>query len=218
MTSLRQQSDQLLSIVDRDKISASVSTLYRRREEVRMKALTSSNAVLSTASALQLCYDGRVIDKIDRYVFLGHFVDDKLEPCESAMHVKFIPKTISVTAGVIFNTITEISNRCLQNMYSVMADTTALNAGKKSGVNTRLAEYFNNTVGHDIHTLKCLFHVNEICLTHVISMVEGKKRGPDLMEDGALLNNISAIQKPTAENLVPPNQLNIPITNVAAVH
>ena len=94
-----------------------LSTLYRRREEVRMKALTSSNAVLTTASALQLCYDGRVIDKIDRYVFLGQFVDDKLEPCKSVMHVKSIPKTISVTAGVIFNTITEeISNQCLQNV------------------------------------------------------------------------------------------------------
>ena len=109
-----------------------------------MKALTSSNAALTTASALQICYVGRVIDKIDRYVFLGQFVD-KLEPCESGMHVKSIPKTISVTAGVIFNTITEeISNQCLQNVYSVMADTTALNTGKKSGVNTRLAEYFNN--------------------------------------------------------------------------
>ena len=170
-----------------------------------MKALTSSNAVLSTASALQLCYDGRVIDKIDRYVFLGQFVDDKLEPCESVMHVKSIPKTISVTAGVIFNTITEeISNQCLQNVYSVVADTAALNTGKKFGVNTRLAEYFNNTIGHDSHTLECLFHVNEIYLTHVISMVEGKKKVPGLMEDGALLNNISAIQKPTAENLVPP--------------
>ena len=168
--------------------------------------------------ALTLCYDGRVIDKIDRYEFLGQFVDDKLEPCESVMHVKSIPKTISVTAGVIFNTITEeISNQCLQNVSSVMADTTALNTGKKSGVNTRLAEYFN-TIGHDIHTLECLFHVNEIYLTHVISMVEGKKKVAGLMEDGALLNNISAILKPTAENLVPPNQLNIPITNVAAVH
>ena len=39
MTSLRQQSDQLLSVVDKDKIS----TLYQRREKVRMKALTSSN-------------------------------------------------------------------------------------------------------------------------------------------------------------------------------
>ena len=42
-----------------------------------MKALTSSNIALNAASALQLCYDGRVVDKIDRYVFLGQFVGDR---------------------------------------------------------------------------------------------------------------------------------------------
>ena len=219
MTSIRQQSDQLLSVVDRRKISASASSVYRRREEVRMKALILSDTALATTSALQLCYDGRVIDKIDRYVFLGQFVSDKLERCESVMLVKSFPKPISVTAEVIFDTITEeISSKCLQNVYSIMADTTALNTGKKSGVNTRLEGYFNNTVGHDIHSLECLFHVNEIYLTHVISMVKGKKKGPDMMEGGALLNNISAIHKPTIENLVPREQLNIPVTNIAAIH
>ena len=40
MTSLRQQSDQFLSVVDGRKTSTSVSTLYRRPEAVRMKAST----------------------------------------------------------------------------------------------------------------------------------------------------------------------------------
>ena len=41
------------------------------------------------------------------------------------------PKAVSVTAEVIFNTITEqISNETLQTVYSVMADTTVLNTGK----------------------------------------------------------------------------------------
>ena len=42
-----------------------------------------------------------------------------------------------------------------------MADTTAINTGKKSGVNKRLQDYIMENVGHDIHTLECLFHVNE---------------------------------------------------------
>ena len=219
MTSLRQQSDQLLSVVDKDKISASVSTVYRRREKVRMKALTSSNIALNVASAVQLCYDGRVVDKIDRYVFLGQFVGEKLERCESIMFVKSFPNSISVTAKVIFDTITEeISIQCLQNVYSIMADTTAVNTGKKSGVNTRLVQYFKETIGHDVHTLECLFHVNEIYLTHVISMVDGRKKGPGMMEDGSLLNNISAIQKPDIQDLVPRTQLNVQVTNIAAVH
>ena len=98
-----------------------------------------------------------------------------------------------------------------------MEDTPVLNTGKKFGINTRLVEYFNKTIGHDIHTFERLFHVNEIYLTHVISMIEGKKKGPDMMEGGAFLN-ISAIQKPAIENLVTPDQLNIPVTSIAAMH
>ena len=161
----------------------------------------------------------RTIDKIDRYVFLDQFVSDKNERCESVMLVKSLPKSLSVTAEVIFNTITEeISNTCLQNIYSVMADTTALDTGKKYGINTRLVEYSNKTIGHDIHTLECLFRVSEIYLPHIISVVEGKKKSAGMMEDGALMNNISALRKPNAENLVPPKQLNIPVTSIAVVH
>ena len=85
-----------------------------------------------------------------------------------------------------------------------MADTTALNTENFSGVNQLLTEYFNE--GIDIHTLECLFHINEIYLTHVISMTEGKRKGPGSLESGALLNNIPSIEKPRIENLVPREQ------------
>ena len=141
------------------------------------------------------------MDKIDRYVFLGQFVGDKLERCESIMLVKSFPNSISVTAKVIFDTITEeISIQCLQNVYSIMADTTAVNTGKKSGVNTRLVQYFKETIGHDVHTLECLFHVNEIYLTHVISMVDGRKKGPGMMEDGSLLNSKTGHPRPSSSD------------------
>ena len=54
-----------------------------------------------------------------------------------------------------------------------------------------------------ISTHECLFHVNEIYLTLVISMTEGKRKGPGSLEGGALLNNIPSIEKPRIENLVP---------------
>ena len=70
----------------------------------------------------------------------------------------------------MFNTITtEACEKLLAKVYSVMADTTAINTGKKSGVNKRLQDYIMENVGHDIHTLECLFHVNEIYFTHVVS-------------------------------------------------
>ena len=63
----------------------------------------------------------------------------------------------------MFNAITtEACEKLLAEVYSVMADTTAINTGKKSGVNKRLQDYIMENVGHDILTLKCLFHVNEI--------------------------------------------------------
>ena len=98
-----------------------------------------------------------------------------------------------------------------------MADTTALNTGKKSGVNARLVKYLNNELGHDIHTLECMFLTNEIYLSHVISYVDGQKKGPGAMQDGALLNLI-ALDKPSREKLTPANQLDVPVTRIAAVH
>ena len=97
-----------------------------------------------------------------------------------------------------------------------MADTTALNTGKKSGVNFRLLKYFNE-LGHDIDTLECMFHTNEIYLSHVISYVDGQKKGPGAMQDGVLLNLI-ALDKPSREKLTPANQLDVPVTRIAAVH
>ena len=38
------------------------------------------------------------------------------------------------------------------------------------------------------------------------------------MDGGALVNNASPIQKSMVGNLVPANELSIPVTNIAAVH
>ena len=62
-----------------------------------------------------------------------------------------------------------------------MADTAALNTGKISGVNKRLQDHVRSIAGHGIHELECLFHVNEVYLTHAITAVEGKKKGPGAM-------------------------------------
>ena len=135
------------------------------------------------------------------------------------MQVKSFPNEMSVNAELLFRTIIEeTSCDILQKVCSVMADTTALNTGRISGVNKRLEDYFNGKVGHDIHTLECLFHVNEIYLSHVISMVEGKKKGPGAVSDGALLNNIPYIEKSDIESLVARCSLNVPVTSIAKLH
>ena len=133
---------------------------------------------------------------------------------ESVFAVKSFLKGLSVTAETVFNTITrEACSFQLSHIYSVMADMTALNVGKKYA---RLVKYFNNELSHDIHTLECMFHTNEIYLSHVISYVDGQKKGPGAMQDGALLNLI-ALDKPSREKLTPANQLDVPVTRIAAV-
>ena len=68
---------------------------------------------------------------------------------------------------ILFNSILEVCGNLLQNMYSIMADTTS-NTGKKSGVNKRLEQFFIQNIGRDIHVLECFFHVNEIYFNHMI--------------------------------------------------
>ena len=71
-----------------------------------------------------------------------------------------------------------------------MADTTSLNTGKKAGVNKRLDDHFSAEVGHDIHTLECMFCVDEIYFDHVVTFVEGMKKGRGTKRSGAGLNYV----------------------------
>ena len=55
---------------------------------------------------------------------------------------------------------------------------------------------------HDAHTLECVFHVNEIYLSHMIKEIEGKSAGRHALGDGALLNKIKSIINNNPQNLV----------------
>ena len=91
----------------------------------------------------------------------------------------------------MFNSIIEtIDKPLLSRVYAIIADTTAVNTGKKSGVNKRLEELFQSNIGHQIHSLECLFHTNEIYFTYAKNFLEGKAKGSNAYEDGALINKI----------------------------
>ena len=131
--------------------------------------------------AWQLCYDGKIIGGIDRYVFIGQCFD--LEKVSTQLQVKSFQKETFVTSAAVFNFITEtIDKPLLSRVYSIMADTTAVNSSKKSGVNKRLEEYFKSNIGHQIHSLECLFHTNKIYLTYAKNFLEGKVMGPNAYE------------------------------------
>ena len=55
-------------------------------------------------------------------------------------------------------------------------------------------------------------------IAHVICYVDGESKGPGAMQNGILLNRISALAKPNNETLIPRDQLGVPVTRIATVH
>ena len=120
-------------------------------------------------------------------MFIGQCFDQ--EKVSTPLQVKSFQKETSVTSAVVFNSIIEtIDKPLLFRVYSIMADTTAVNTGKKSGVNKRSEEYFKFNIGHQIHSLKYLFHINKIYFTYAKNFLEGKAKGLNAYKDGALIN------------------------------
>ena len=76
---------------------------------------------------------------MDRYILLGQYVKKKVR----VIAVKTFGKGRSATAESVFTAITEhVDQSILDKVYSVMSNTTALNTGKMSGVNKRLADFY----------------------------------------------------------------------------
>ena len=79
---------------------------------------------------------------MDRYKLFGQCVD-KEQKCEKLIAVKTFEKGRSVTAESVFTAITEhVDQSILDKVYSVMSSITALNTGKMSDVNKRLADFY----------------------------------------------------------------------------
>ena len=93
-----------------------------------------------------------------------------------------------------------------------------MNTGKISGVNKPLTEFYKFHLSRNIHSLECLFRVNEIYLTHVIAKIEGKKKGPGAMQEGALMKYFTHIQKPDMSRIVDLEKLAVSITRMASLH
>ena len=133
---------------------------------------------------------------------MGLYVD-KEKKCEKVIAMKTFEKGRSVTAESVLTVIAEhVDQSILDKVYSVTSDTTALNTGEMSGVNKRVANFYKLHHDCDIHSLECLFHVNEIYFTHAIAKIEGKKKGLGTMEDGSLMIFFSDIPMPDMSKLV----------------
>ena len=55
-------------------------------------------------------------------------------------------------------------------------------------------------------------------LSHIIAEVEGKKKGPEILQKGALMKHFADIQKSDIVTIVYREKLVVPITNMASLH
>ena len=119
------------------------------------KALTESNSLLNAVTAIQLCYDGRVVFNMDCYNFLSQFTDEYDQKHDSVMAVKSFRNYVSVKTALLFNTISKKAcSNSLSYVCFVMANTFSLNTGKKTGAKKRLVDHFDTKIGHGIHALE----------------------------------------------------------------
>ena len=165
-------------------------------------------------------YDGRKINGMNRYVFVAQFhCKDSSKKVDKVVRVNLYLSKTSVNREAVFHTIiVEVCSGMLGKIYSVMSDTYRMNAGEKTGINKRLRDYLYDNFEHDIHSLQCMLHINEIYLSRVIDEVEGKSKGLDAFEEGALLNKIKSITKGSPQTFIAREVLDVPITPIAKLH
>ena len=112
-----------------------------------------------------------------------------------------------MNSEAVFHTnIVEVCGGMLGKIFSVTSDTCRMNTGKKTGINKRLRDHLGDNFKHDIHSLECMFPINEIHLSHVIDEVEGKSEGPNALEESAFLNKIKSITKGSPQTLIAPEK------------
>ena len=94
---------------------------------------------------MQLMYDGKRIFNRERMVVVIQFTDEDGKKQERFAQLRSFSEDESITGERLFDVIVgEIfDDELLNNVYSVLSDTTAVNTGSVRGINTRTKAFFN---------------------------------------------------------------------------
>ena len=121
----RTDSDQLLQI----NVYLHLQQLFI--EQCLIEALSKCVEELKNVKAIQLCYNGKIINKLDLYVMLAQYVNEARSKEIAVIAVKTFAKNVSVTAEDVFSAIKgNVNGTVLNKVFSIMSDTTSLNIGK----------------------------------------------------------------------------------------
>ena len=145
----RTDSDQLLEI----NVYLHLQQLFIK--QCLIEALSKCVEELRNVKAIQLCYNGKIINKLDLYVMLAQYVNKAKSKEVAVIAVKTFAKNVSVTAEVVFSAIKgNVNGTVLNKVFSIMSDITSLNTSKVSGVNKHLTDFYMKYHGRNIHSLK----------------------------------------------------------------
>ena len=75
-----------------------------------------------------MCYDSKVLNDMDYYVFFGQVVNERKQ--DKLIAITFFPE-VWVTAEKALSLIAKLCGLLLNKTFCVMSDTTALNTGEK---------------------------------------------------------------------------------------
>ena len=128
------------------------------------------------------------------------------------------PQNFSNKRGFVWSNSSSLRESITELVF-IMADTTVINTGRKSGVNKQLEQFFGLYMWRVIHVLQRLIHVNEIYFNHMIQDIEGKTKGPSAMKEESLRNRNVGLDTPDSTQLPLRNELPVvPITSMARTH
>ena len=122
-------------------------------KKTRLLSLETCRSQIDGADFLQLHFHGRIINQLDRYVFVVQFwCKDSQKEIEKVIGVKSVLPRIAVNSESVFHAIVdEACDGNVKKVYSVMSDTTSMNTEKKTGINKRLWDYVSENYQHDAH-------------------------------------------------------------------
>ena len=134
------------------------------------------------------------------------------------MAVKSFPAGVSVTAQTVFNAIVnEVCGPCINNVFSIMADTTSLNSGKKSGVNKRIVNLFNENVGHDIYVWSACFMLTKFIIRMLYQLSKKTQKVQEQCKTVRCLTALKTSTNPTLTTFLLVKNIPVPITNIASL-
>ena len=208
--SVRAQAQQVNGTLEAVSLSSpkvSASKVWRIREKYRQNAAVSENKNIKVSKSIQVGFDGKVINKMDRYVFNGIYNSNGKRK-DTLIKIKTFSR--SANARMVTEQIIEMDQEILKNVKVLIADTTSINTGCNSGVFKRVKQYFIENFNRDVHVVECLMHTIELLFKHFFLTIEGPSQSAKTLKANTVYNMIGKMNIDGDKNIPKKYMLLVP--------